>query len=194
MSVKANQQSQLKSTMCNLADSQRLRGILGSQSGQSLIELALLTPLLLLMVIGVVEMGRYASLDIVIANAARAGAAYGAESTTKAGDFAGIKAAALNDLQNDVPSITCPAGSGSSCVTATFVCGCDTGGTVVPTTETHAACATACNVGSHLIVDVQVTVIGTFNPLFTYPAGGLFGYLKIPSLTLSSTASERVSE
>ena len=160
---------------------------LRSDSGQSLIELALLTPLLLSMIFGVVEMGRYTSMSVTIGNAARAGAAYGAESTTTAGDTAGIATAALNDL-TDLPSgISCPAGSGSACVTSTFVCGCDTGGTVIPSNPTNAACAVTCNVGSHLIVSSQVTVTGTFNSLFKYPG--------IPaSLTIAKTATIRVSE
>src|ERR1700730_8362816 len=48
------------------------RALLRSERGQSLVELALLTPLLLILIIGVVEMGRYASLGILVGNAARA--------------------------------------------------------------------------------------------------------------------------
>ena len=170
-----------------------LRRIFRSDSGQSLIELALLTPLLLSMIIGIVEMGRYASMSLTIGNAARAGAAFGAQSTTDAGDPGGpgpnglIEKAALDDLTDLPGGLTCPAGSGASCVTPTFVCGCDTGGTVIPTTETNAACAVTCNVGSHLVVSVQVTVTGKFNSLFTWPG--------IPaSLTITKTATERVSQ
>jgi Flp pilus assembly protein TadG len=52
-----------------------MRAIWRSEKGQSLVELALLTPILLLLVVGIVEMGRYATLSIEVANAARAGAA-----------------------------------------------------------------------------------------------------------------------
>src|SRR5712671_2785462 len=76
-------------------------GTLRSQSGQSLVELALLTPLLLLLLIGTVEMGRYAYIDILVANAARAGAAFGAESLPQSNDPNGIKKAADNDFQNN---------------------------------------------------------------------------------------------
>jgi Flp pilus assembly protein TadG len=165
-------------TLNSVHDSRR---ILRSQSGQSLVELALLTPLLLLLIIGTVEMGRYAILSILVGNAARAGAAYGARNTTTAGDQTGIQNAALADLQ-DISSFTT-----QPTVTSTFVCGCDNGGTIIPSPETNAACGVTCNVGSHLVTSVQVTVTGTFNSMFNYPG--------IPSpLTLSSTATERVAE
>jgi Flp pilus assembly protein TadG len=159
----------------------------GSESGQSLFELALLTPLLLVLVIGIAEMGRYAYFAILVGNAARAGAAWGAQSLVNSGDTLGIEAAATADFQN---------GTGLSGLT--FVpppsnsCGCDNGGTT-----TAAACsggtAGTCAAG-HWVVMVKVTASGTFNPMFTYPAGGLFGFLKIPSLTFSSTATERVAQ
>jgi len=154
-----------------------LRGALHSESGQSLVELALLTPILLLLVIGTVEMGRYASLSVLVGNAARAGAAYGAQNHIKAADAAGIESAAKADA-SDITGLT---------VTSTFVCGCDNGGTIIPSPETFGACGTACNVGSHLVVSSQVTVSGTFTSLFNYPG--------IPSpLTLTSTATERVAQ
>jgi Flp pilus assembly protein TadG len=155
----------------------RLRGIFHSQSGQSLVELALLSPLLLVLVIGTIEMGRYASLALLVGNAARAGAAYGSQNTTKAADAPGIRTAALNDGQN-ISGLT---------VTSTFVCGCDTGGTVIPNPETNAACATTCAIGAHLVVFSQVTATGKFTSLLNYPG--------IPTpLTITSTATERIGE
>ena len=77
------------------------RGILRRQSGQALLEVAVLTPLLLLMLLGVVEMGRYAYISILVGNAARAGAAYGAQSLPQSVDTAGIQTAADNDFQNN---------------------------------------------------------------------------------------------
>lgn len=157
------------------------RQILHSPSGQSLVELALLTPILLLLVVGTVEMGRYTSLSILMGNAARAGADYGAQSPTTAGDSAGIQKAALADLKDISGFKTQPT------VTSVFVCGCDDGGTVIPSPETNAACSTSCNVSSHLVTSVQVTVTGTFSSMFNYPG--------IPTpLTITSTATERVAE
>jgi Flp pilus assembly protein TadG len=157
------------------------RGILRSQSGQSLVELAFLTPVLLLLLIGTVEMGRYTSLSIMIGNSARAGAQYGAQNTTTAGDKGGIQSAALADLK-DISGLK-PAPQ----VTSTFVCGCDNGGTIIPTPETKDACKTTCDFSSHLVTSVQVTVSGTFKSMFNYPG--------IPtSLIITSTATERVGE
>jgi Flp pilus assembly protein TadG len=154
--------------------------ILRSQSGQSLVELALLTPVLLLLVVGTVEMGRYASIAIMIANGARAGAAYGAQSPgTAQGGSTAIQNAALADLQ-DISSL-------NPTVTSVVVCGCDTGGTIIPNPETNAACATTCSVGSTTVSSIQVTVTGKFNSMFNYPG--------IPSpLTITSTATERIAE
>lgn len=167
--------------MKKLSNVRILPRILRSQSGQSLVELALLTPILLLLVIGTVEMGRYTSLSILVGNAARAGADYGAQNPTTAGDSAGIKNAAMADLKDISGFKTQPT------VTSVFVCGCDNGGTVIPSPETFAACAVTCSVGAHLVTSVQVTVTGTFSSMFNYPG--------IPTpLTITSTATERVAE
>jgi len=153
--------------------------MLRSQTGQSLVELALLTPVLLLLVVGTAEMGRYASLAIMIGNGARAGAAYGAQNPTTAGDTTGIQNAALADLK-DISSL-------SPTVTSAIVCGCDNGGTIIPNPETSAACATTCSVGNTTVSSVQVTVTGKFTSMFNYPG--------IPSpLTITSTATERIAE
>lgn len=50
--------------------------------------MALLTPLLLTLLIGIIELGRYAYLSILVGNAARAGAAYGAQSLAQSSDTA----------------------------------------------------------------------------------------------------------
>lgn len=112
----------------------RKREYFRSESGQSLVELALLTPLLLLLALGVIEMGRYAYIGIVVGNAARAGASYG---VVRPGDSAGITTAACNDFLNNFggkPAPSCD-GSGTASsnhvgVTSTQTCGCDNAGTI----------------------------------------------------------------
>ena len=52
----------------------RATEVLTSQSGQSLIEIAVLAPIVLSLLLGVIELGRYAYISILVANAARAGA------------------------------------------------------------------------------------------------------------------------
>ena len=157
-----------------------------SESGQSVIELALLTPILLILVIGIVEMGRFAYLGILVGNAARAGAAWGAQNLASSADPTDISTAAQNDFQNGgtVAGLT---------VTSSDVCGCDNGGTFTTATACSGTGTGTCAAG-HWVVLVQVTATGTFKPLFTYATGGLFGFLKIPSLTYSDTATERVAQ
>jgi Flp pilus assembly protein TadG len=131
------------------------------QSGQALLELAFLVPLLLLLALGVIEIGRYAYIAILVGNAAHAGAIYGAQSIPQSGDTIRITAAADNDFQSNGQSV-----SGLT-VTSSVSCGCDNGGTV-----TTAACtgvgAGTCAAG-HWVIILKVTASGTFTSLFNYP-------------------------
>src|ERR1700724_819380 len=101
-----------------------LRSVRGlrSQSGQSLVEVALLTPILLALLIGGIELGRYAYIAILVGNAARAGAGYGAQSLVQSVDTTGIKAAADNDFQSNGQNVS------KLPVTSSTSCGCDNGG------------------------------------------------------------------
>jgi Flp pilus assembly protein TadG len=154
----------------------------GCNSGQSLLEVALLLPMLVALLLGVIELGRYSYISILVGNAARAGAGYGAQSLTQAIDTAGIQSAADNDFQNNGQN------TASLIVSSVTTCGCDSNGTI-----SGAACSTLtnpnagnCNSG-HWVVMVSVTTSGTFNSLFNYPG--------IPStLTVSSTATLRVPQ
>src|ERR1700722_10991916 len=73
---------------------------LTGDTGQGLIELALTLPLLILILLGGAEFARFAWASIETANAARAGAQYGAQTNITANDDAGMQAAALNDGVN----------------------------------------------------------------------------------------------
>src|SRR5580704_17094438 len=73
---------------------------LTSDSGQGLIALALTLQLLILILLGGAEFARFAWASIEAANAARAGAQYGAQTDITANDTAGIQTAALNDGVN----------------------------------------------------------------------------------------------
>jgi Flp pilus assembly protein TadG len=124
-----------------------------AQAGQALLEVALVTPLLLLLAVGIIEIGRYAYYSILVADAARAGAQYGAQSLATAADTAGIRTAAENDGQN----------LAALRVTVQHECGC-TGSSI------GGGCpATACVSPNHPLVYVKVTVTGKFNSLFKYP-------------------------
>ena len=140
---------------------------LSLQRGQSLVELALVLPLLLLLLVGVLEIGRFAYYDILVANAARAGAQYGSQSLTAAADVDGISTAAKND------------GLASLTVTPSLLCGCSAG--------SLGTCPTG-NVCANPLVYIQVTASETdFKSLFSYPG--------LPAtMTLSSTVTMRVSQ
>lgn len=131
--------------------------------------MALLAPALILILFGIVEMGRFAHFSILVHNAARAGAQYGAQNLITAIDAPGMQTAALNDAQNTTGVTS----------TATFYCQCADG--------TAAACsATACS-ADHRVTYVQVGTQGTFVSLFHYP--GL-----PPSLTIAGSSIMRVSQ
>lgn len=163
-----------------------------SQRGQSLLEVAFLTPILLALLIGAIELGRYAYIAIEVGNAARAGAAYGGEGLTQSADTVNIQCAAYNDYYG-ATNCTNPAGLS---VTVADSCACDTGGTLSnqtslcdtasnPGVDTSiATCATG---GGHWVVMVAVTASGTYDSLFKYPG--------IPTpLTITRTATMRVAQ
>ena len=180
--MKARCELHTASAIGRAGGNRRARGILRSQSGQSLVEVALLTPILLALLIGGIELGRYAYLSILVGNAARAGAAYGAQSLPQSVDTADIQTAADNDFQNNGQNIN------KLTVTSTTSCGCDDAGTI-----TSASCSVTANssagtcASGHWVVMVQVTASGTFNSLFSYPG--------IPSsISVSQTSTMRVAQ
>ena len=124
-----------------------------SERGASLIEMALLSPLLLLLVLGVGDFGRIMYHGITLGNAARAGAAYGSQSLGALADTTGIRVAAEEEAQNITP-IT---------VAVQRVCECP-GGSVV-------ACTTASCAGYGVpMAFVEVTTTTTFTPIAaSYP-------------------------
>jgi len=117
--------------------------------GSALVELALVSPVLLMMLAGVLNYGFALRTAAVAANAARIGAQYGSSSPTTATDTAGIRNAALNSAPNV---------SGLSVASANS-CQCP-GGTAVN-------CSGSCSNGKMLMY-VQVTVSGTAQDFFAY--------------------------
>jgi len=167
--------SRLESSPDGLSMINRCQVARRSESGQSLIEVALLLPFLVLMMLGVIELGRYAYIGILVGNAARAGAAYGIESLPQSVDTVNISLAAQNDFQNN--------GQSGLTVTSSVSCGCDSGGSVTSSACTGAGSGSCAS--GHWVVIVSVTASGTFNSLFNYP--GISS-----SITISRTSSMRV--
>jgi len=121
------------------------------QSGQALLEMALLVPFLLILALGIIEIGRLAYYSIEVANAARSAAQYGTQSLADAANTANIIAAA----QNDAPDIGVNLN-----VTPQVSCGCAAN-----------ALTTVCPVGgcAYPLVYLTVTTQYTLNSLFRYP-------------------------
>ena len=133
-----------------------LRGALRGGSGQSLVEFALTMPLFILILIGTVEFARFAWATIEAANAARAGASYGAQSHITAADTTGIEAVALDDGIN-LSGLTATAFQSCACSTAPSA------------TITCSTALTACPSPATIQVYVQVNTTATVTPLMTYP-------------------------
>lgn len=123
-----------------------------SDCGAALVEMAVITPFFLLMCLGVADFGRVLYRAITLSHAARAGAAYGAQSNGHTGDAAGIRQAAEAEAQNIAP-IT---------VTSQRVCEC-TGGAPVSCTTV------SCGGYGAPRAFVEVTATQTFTTLVPFP-------------------------
>jgi len=153
------------------------------ERGQSLIEVALLTPLLAGLLLGVIELGRYAYISILVGNAAHAGALYAAQGLAYAYNPPGITAAAQSDYANN--------GQNPSTLTVstpTYACGCESQGVMTPSSCSTSVSPTAgtCATGQDWVETVSVTASGTYKALFNYPW--------IPSsITVSATSTMNVA-
>ncbi len=128
--------------------------------GQSMLEMAIALPVLVLLLVVVADFGRVFYAAIGVANAARAGVQYGAQNLATAADYPGMVTAALNDGEN-VNGLSAEASQFCTCNGAQVAC-------------SPAGC-------SQPQVYVQVTTNATFHTLVTYPG--------VPSsVPLSSTA------
>lgn len=125
------------------------------QAGAALVEFALVLPLLMLLLLGGVEIGRFAYFSIIVANAARAGAQYGSQNGETARDAAGIQAAVQGDGINGISNLT---------VSSNPTCACWNGSTYanIPCTA-----PLSCNSG-HPVELISVTVNGTAHSIFNY--------------------------
>jgi Flp pilus assembly protein TadG len=132
-----------------------------------MLELCLILPVLLLLLLGTIEFGRAAYFDIEVADAARAGALYGAQSMADAADTGAITQAVQNNAQ-DIPTA-------QTTITSSVSCTCPGSGTV----GTGGNCLGVEGCTPQVYVTVQVTDIQP--TLFQYPG--------IPDpFTLSSTS------
>lgn len=123
------------------------------EAGSSLIEVALLIPVLTLILFGMVDLGRYVFLGIEVSSAARAGAQYGGQNRGTALDTSGIQTAAQNDVP-DIPSLA---------VTSSTFCWCSS------SPGSNVACVlSSCSGTSNLIPLLQVNTSMTYTPWLLY--------------------------
>lgn len=123
-------------------------------TGQALVELALMFPLFILMLVGAAEFGRLAYDAIEVSNAARAGASYGSLTHITASDFANIELIATKDAAN-LTGVT---------ATAVDFCQCSSGAATPDCTKA----LTPCPSPARIIEYVQVNTTATVGPLFNY--------------------------
>jgi Flp pilus assembly protein TadG len=143
-------------------------------TGQSLIEISLAFPMLLLLLLGATEVGRLAYYSIAVCSAAQAGVLYGEQSQITASDNAGIIQAATADGAN-VSGLT---------ATPSHSCYCMTTG--AQTAATHCLLSD-CTSGQRFVEYVQVNTSATVTPMLNYPG--------VPStFSLTGQANARVSQ
>jgi hypothetical protein len=128
-----------------------MRGFIRSQDGTSVVECAILAPVFVFLLIGLIEIGRYAFFAILAAHAAHAGVQYGAQDNRTAADNSGMIYAA----REDAPVVS------SWRVNATHLC--STGGSAL------GSCGASASLPTDTIYYVKVRVSGTFAPLLDYP-------------------------
>jgi Flp pilus assembly protein TadG len=122
---------------------------MASRRGTATVEFALIAPLLLLFLAGVLDYTMVIRMAIAATDAARAGAAFGSLSTANAGNLTGMQTAAINAAP-DVTGLT---------ATAAKTCQCSNGTTVSCSGGT---CATG-PVRTYVTVTVQATDSSIFS-------------------------------
>ena len=145
--------------------------LLRSESGSSIIEAAVLTPVLLLLLLGAADFGHGYYVAEEVAAAAHSGAAYAIQNPGRlSSDSAGIKTAAKNDAAN-VTNLTVS--------TPDWGCECSDGSSY------SASCASVpSSCTANWVYKVTVTASTNYAPLFPWPG--------IPSsIALSSSATMR---
>jgi Flp pilus assembly protein TadG len=131
-------------------------------SGQAFVELALVFPVLILLLVGAVEVGRLAYASVEVSNAARAGVSYGAQNSTTAADLNNIQLAAIQDA----PDLTVLSAN------ATQSCSCETAGGAISafgSCSSTVANLTTCPSPSRIIQYVQVQTSAAVPTLFNFP-------------------------
>jgi Flp pilus assembly protein TadG len=126
---------------------------LRATAGGAIVELALVLPIFSALMLGSAEFARLEYASIAVANAARAGVAYGSQSSATASDLTGMQTAATNDGPN-ITGLSAVATEFWSCSNA-------------PSTQSTSPLT--CTTGNHLLNYVQVTTTATVTPVIRVP-------------------------
>ena len=147
--------------------------------GQSLVECALLLPFMMVLMLGVLEIGRAIFITMKVTNGATAGVGYAAQNPAKAEDFTGIENAALCDADGAMfpthgplnPVCNTTGVLTQSNITPSVGCTCDGGVGNSCNPMPQVGCSGfSCPAGSGIVVEcVQVQTTATYTPLFPYP-------------------------
>lgn len=127
------------------------QSLLGSdEQGSTLIELALVLPLLILLLTGAVDLGRLCYVAIEVSAAATAGTSYGLQNLT---DVAGMQQAALSEA-SDLSGATAAASWGCECADGT---------------NASTACTSTPTCSGNRVSYIVVNASATLNLLFKCP-------------------------
>jgi Flp pilus assembly protein TadG len=121
--------------------------------GGAMVELALIMPVFTALMLGAGEFATLEYAAIETSHAARAGVAYGSQSSTTASDTAGMQTAATNDGSN-ITGLTATAKQFWSCSNA-------------PSTQSSSP--PTCTTGNHILNYVQVQTSATITPAIQVP-------------------------
>jgi Flp pilus assembly protein TadG len=142
--------------------------------GAALVELALTTPLFLLLTMGSLEIGRIAYFAIEVVNAARAGATYGSVNINNAGATSNVQQAAKNDAPDVSDLIVVSQGNACVCETMNTSTGTPSFSPSSGTTSCSSSTITTCTAESSTSVQsvieyVTVSTQANVDPMIHVP-------------------------
>ena len=120
-------------------------GAVRGTRGAAIVEFAVVSPLLVLLLVGTIDFGRVFYTAMALTNAARAGAQYGSYSNGRSTSIPGMRTAAQNSASPDVGTIT---------ATQTFYCECG----APPNVQKFNSCIDeTCGTAARVYVDITTT-------------------------------------
>jgi hypothetical protein len=160
--------------------------LFSSERGSSIIEAALVSLFILVpLLLGTIDFGRGYYISIEVANAARTGVQYGAQSQGALSDTTGI----VNAVEKEAPDVSTTCGSGKNACwvsgypLAQWGCECSNQTSTTGGTLSSSSCSCPSN---HAVNFVWVQTKVTYTPMFN-----IFGWF--PPITLNSEARMRFS-